>query len=80
MKGERTVAGLTCSQVLASLSDYLDGDLPAPERARLEAHVRACDHCARFGGVFATVVRALRTSLQAGEPPRGVVERVMERI
>ena len=68
MKGERVVAGLACSEVLARLSSYLDGELSADERARLEAHVAGCDGCTRFGGRFGATIAALRASLK--EPVR----------
>jgi len=63
MKHEREVAGMRCGEVLARLSDYLDGSLAGAERAQVEAHVAACDHCARFGGVFAATVAGLRRRL-----------------
>jgi anti-sigma factor RsiW len=68
---EKIVAGLSCGQVLDRLSDYLDGDLAAPEAARLEEHLRGCDGCARFGGEFRGVVESLRRHLfrSQGLPP-----------
>jgi len=60
---EKVVAGLSCSSVLAVLSDYLDGDLSAEERRKVEDHLRGCDACARFGGEFRTTVQALRRHL-----------------
>jgi anti-sigma factor (TIGR02949 family) len=67
MKDDRLVAGLWCHDVLAKLSDYLDGDLPAPDRAQVEEHLRGCDACARFGGAFAATIRTLREHLLADE-------------
>jgi anti-sigma factor RsiW len=63
MKDERIVGGLSCSQVLDRLSDYLDGDLDAAARAQIEEHLRGCEGCARFGGELAATVRALRAHL-----------------
>ncbi len=61
---ERPVyGGLACGEVLADLSGYLDGDLPAARRAAIEAHVRECPDCARFGGAFAAVLQRLRADL-----------------
>ena len=65
---ERDVGGLRCSQVLARLSDYLDGDLGDDDRARIEAHVAACDVCARFGATFSEVVARVRGELAPAEP------------
>ncbi len=62
MKGEREVAGLRCSEVLADLGDYLDGELSPSRKATIDAHLSGCDICERFGGEYAGVVRALKAS------------------
>ncbi len=64
---ERTVAGLSCSEVLERLSAYVDGELSAAERAHIDEHLQGCDACTRFGGEFGTLVKALRTQLGAPE-------------
>lgn len=58
--------GLTCFEVLAQLSDYLDGTLATRIRDQVHAHVASCADCARFGGAVATVLAAVRA---AGAPP-----------
>lgn len=60
MMTERTVAGLRCSEVLAKLSDYLDGEASDSDRSQIDAHLAGCDWCERFGGEFAGAVNALR--------------------
>ncbi|MGZ5128992.1 MAG: anti-sigma factor family protein [Actinomycetota bacterium] len=40
-----TEADVTCRQVVELLSDYLDDAIPAPDRARLDAHLAGCDGC-----------------------------------
>lgn len=60
MKGEARVGGLLCSEVLAVLSDYIDGQLDEGTRAQLEAHVAVCAVCERFGGSVGASVAALR--------------------
>lgn len=64
---EKTAGGMTCSEVLAVLSDYLDDELGPTDRARVEHHVRECSVCERFGGRFSGVMHALRANL--GAPP-----------
>jgi RNA polymerase sigma-70 factor, ECF subfamily len=64
---DREVSGMRCSDVIAVLSDYLDGDLGATDRARVESHVQGCTVCARFGGHFAGTIEHLRARL--GAPP-----------
>ena len=77
LEDEVTIAGLSCGQVLERLSDYLDGDLSPGDRDRLEAHLRGCDRCARFGGELRAVVGALRSHLaRTGQVPGGFRERL----
>ena len=57
---EREVAGLRCGEVLADLSDYLDGELEPGRRALLDAHLQGCDVCERFGSAFTIAILALR--------------------
>jgi anti-sigma factor (TIGR02949 family) len=77
IENEKVIGGLSCSEVLARLSDYVDGELSDGDRARVEAHLRGCDGCARFGGEFRATVQALRTHLgAAAEVPRELNERL----
>ena len=62
----------------AHLSDYLDGDLAAGERERVEEHVGVCPQCRR-------VLRTLRRTLESltglsPEPRPGVTEGVIQRL
>lgn len=68
MATERRVAGLLCSEVLAELSEYLEGELPAARVAQIEAHLAGCDWCERFGREFASTVAELRSRLKEPEP------------
>lgn len=65
---ERDVGGLRCSEVLERLSGYRDGELSPADVARVEAHVAACDNCARFGAWFSEVVNTAREHLAAADP------------
>lgn len=58
------LAGLRCDEMLEALADYVDGELPAERRAKVEAHVAACPRCARFGGMYGAVVARLRAQLR----------------
>ena len=78
---DRTVAGIRCTEVLDDLSDYLDGELPEDRVRTIEAHLRGCDWCERFGGDFADAITSLRARLAAPPaPPAGVHERLMQRL
>lgn len=79
-EGERVLAGVACGRVLSSLAAYLDGTLPADERAVVEAHVRECDRCARFGGVYAAVAGRVRRITSDGPVSPEVLQRLKERL
>lgn len=72
------VAGVRCREVLADLSEYLDGALPPSRVVELQAHLAGCDNCARFGGHVADTLAALRQ----GETPlaRDLTTQVLARI
>lgn len=76
---ERTVAGLTCSEVLQDLSAYLDRELPVDRATRLEAHVADCQLCANFGAGFAALLTQVRERFRDPDPvPDDVVVRLRE--
>ncbi len=75
IENEKVVGGISCSEVLDRLSEYVDGELPESDRSRVETHLRGCDACARFGGEFRSTIRALREHLaRGGELPARVRE------
>lgn len=39
---------MTCRELIDFLSDYLDGQLPADERARFDEHLAECGPCRRY--------------------------------
>jgi predicted anti-sigma-YlaC factor YlaD len=80
MIDEKTVGGLRCGEVLALLSEYLDGSLDRASRAAIEAHLASCSECERFGGTVAQSLRALRKqrSLFADSP--SVLDRLRSRL
>lgn len=62
---ERDVGGIACSAVLERLGEYVDRELPASEVAKVDAHLRGCTVCERFGGRYGRTVHAARTRLGA---------------
>src|SRR5687767_4846693 len=63
----------------AKLSEYLDGELTAPERAALERHLAACPACSAALADLSRVVLRAR-ALAAPEPPRDLWGGIAERI
>jgi anti-sigma factor RsiW len=77
LDGERVVAGLRCSEVLAALSEYVDDALPLARREQIESHVKGCVSCEQFGGRFVRDVQLLRRRLAA---PDALDSRLAERL
>jgi anti-sigma factor RsiW len=44
----RKPAPLPCVEVVEIVTAYLEGTMPARDRARFEAHIAACEHCAAY--------------------------------
>ena len=48
---------LTCQELVELVTDYLEGALPAAERARFERHLDACPGCVAYVEQFRETVR-----------------------
>jgi RNA polymerase sigma-70 factor (ECF subfamily) len=77
---DRILAGLHCGEVLAELTAFLDGGLPADRARRIQEHVRDCDDCERFGSEFSAAVFALREILLEPERDVAVEKRLLDRL
>ncbi|HEY0513434.1 MAG TPA: sigma-70 family RNA polymerase sigma factor [Thermoanaerobaculia bacterium] len=58
--GERIVAGLHCGEVLADLTEHLDGRLGRERAQGIGEHLEGCERCRRFADEIAAAVCALR--------------------
>jgi anti-sigma factor RsiW len=47
---------MMCQELVAVLTDFLDGSLGAHDRARLEAHLAVCDDCQVYLEQFKTTI------------------------
>ena len=65
---ERSIAGIRCREILAELSQYVDGELAQRRIDQIQTHLRECDWCERFGGEFAGVVTQFRKTLAEADP------------
>ncbi|WP_372789523.1 anti-sigma factor [Paraconexibacter sp.] len=63
-------------------SEFLDGDLPPDELARVEGHAHACPMCARFLASLRRTVRAIGglRHTPAGADADAVTEAVLARL
>ncbi len=50
-------ADMDCRELVELITDYLEDALPAPERARLEAHLELCDGCTIYLEQMRTAIR-----------------------
>jgi predicted anti-sigma-YlaC factor YlaD len=50
-------ASITCREVVEILNDYLEGELPEPQRVRVEEHLGGCDGCTTILDEFRETIR-----------------------
>ena len=60
---------LSCRELVELVTDYLEGRLPAPERARFEAHLGECEACIAYVEQMRATVRLTRAAGTAGTVP-----------
>jgi anti-sigma factor RsiW len=68
---------LTCRRCVDVATEFLEGALPAEERARVLAHLRACPHCPRYFRQIELAVRLARAS-SGGSPPLGARQALLD--
>jgi anti-sigma factor RsiW len=78
VKGNRDAAHLT-AQPGGLLMRWLDGEVTAVERARVQAHLGTCAACAREARVYRSLFRSLGT-LPRQMPPAGLSARITSRV
>ena len=66
---------LACREVVELLSDYLEGALPAADRARVEAHLETCPECVAYLAQLRTTIGALGR-LREDQVPVRMLERL----
>lgn len=74
MRGEEAGPGRPsgCREVLALVTDYLDGALPAGRRRRVEGHLVRCAGCSVHLEQIRAVIEVLG-GLAGGDIPRGTL-------
>ena len=64
---------LTCQQMTAVVTDYLEGRMPFGDRARFQLHIGMCKHCRRY-----LKQMKLSVAVLGRMPPEPVPDEVME--
>ena len=54
---DATVEALSCQELVELVTAYLEGALPAPDRARFEEHLASCTGCHRYVEQMRTTIR-----------------------
>jgi anti-sigma factor (TIGR02949 family) len=73
MAHDRLVSSIRCLEVLENLSAYVDRELPHERAEQIEAHLRGCNWCERFGGEFSEAIAFLKSSAAAAQPVPGAL-------
>ena len=60
---------LSCQELVELVTDYLEHSLPAPERARFDAHLAECEGCLRYVEQMRATVRLTQTAGLPQEMP-----------
>ncbi len=61
----RRTPQIVCQQLVELVTDYLEGDLDAADRAAVEQHLSACGHCTAY---VRQVRRLLELTAGSAEP------------
>lgn len=70
---------MTCEEFEESLTDYLDGFLPAHNYHRWERHAALCDRCTELPGEVVRAIGACYTYISEEKPvPAGLNERILQ--
>ena len=51
-----TIEQLSCQELVELVTDYLEGKLPAADRARFERHLEPCDGCREYVAQMRTTI------------------------
>ena len=68
---------LSCQELVELVTDYLEDGLPAPERARFDAHIAGCEDCTAYLEQMRTTI-VLTGRLRAEELSPESVESLLE--
>ena len=73
------VVEISCLEVWREISNYIDGEIDADLRARMEAHFRVCAHCKAVYDGAKNVVKLVADGVEY-QMPEGFSQRLYEKI
>jgi len=65
---------LTCQELVELVTDYLEGALPASERARFEAHLADCPYCDAYLDQMRRTIRVVGSRRESKVAPEAEAE------
>lgn len=68
---------MNCDDVVKMMGDYLDRELSAEEKAKVERHLGECGGCTHAFRWEDSILRLVRDSAKV-ETPEGLMDRLME--
>jgi anti-sigma factor RsiW len=74
-----TVLEINCEEVWREVSDYVDNDVVADLRARMEAHLKLCAHCKAIVDGTRNVVKLVADGVEY-TMPEGFSQRLYSKI
>lgn len=70
-----------CERIsLAELSDYMAGDVDAPQAAALEEHLFGCPACTARAAELDALVRGLKAAVRSGEVDGCITDAILNRL
>ena len=60
---------ITCQEMVELVTDYVEGALPEPDRARFEQHLSLCDGCGAYLAQIRETIRMAGMLTEASIPP-----------
>jgi predicted anti-sigma-YlaC factor YlaD len=71
---------MTCEEMVQFLMDYLDGDLPADQRASFEEHLRYCPPCVCYLQTYQECIKLGKICIKEEETTVAVPEELVKAI
>jgi anti-sigma factor RsiW len=76
---DQHIIEIDCEHVILQISNYIEGEISQELRARMEAHIRGCKHCAAILDGTSNTLQLLADG-KVLELPAGFGERLQRRL
>ena len=76
---DQHIIEIDCEHVILQISNYIEGEISPELRARMEAHIQGCKHCAAILDGTSNTLRLLADG-KVLELPAGFSDRLRQRL